>query len=74
MQKEAQKIQKQADQMTAIGAEIEQLNSRATAEGTSASEKQDIQGQIEAKTASMNAIKVTIGKGNVTLKEITNNF
>ncbi len=70
MQKEAQKIQKQADQMTAIGAEIEQLNSRATAEGTSASEKQDIQGQIEAKTASMNAIKVTIGKGNVTLKKL----
>lgn len=70
MEKESARIQKEAKQMESINAEIEQLSSKANEEGTSASEKQDIQGQIESKTAATNAIKVTIGKSNVTLKKL----
>lgn len=70
MEKESARIQKEAKKMEAINAEIEQLSSKANEEGTSASEKQDIQGQIESKTAATNAIKVTIGKGNVKLKKL----
>lgn len=68
--KEAQSLQRKGKELEAIHAEIEELNSKASSEGISESEQQDIQGQIESKTAATNAIKVTIGKGNVKMKKL----